>query len=154
MDSYGKTFLPKVAHIFILYHPLKERKSVSVTKHKKWVLEISPKMSVLRGDFTFLARSPDPWRPGQNYLTGIDHHGCRNLGIGQSGIFWIFMVSKYGLREIQCLLIHKTSNVYCIVWKLCKSDFLKTFVQFWWQFCRHLWCHFSLITFYSAGVIY
>ncbi len=78
--QYGKTFLPKVAHIFILYHPLKERNSVSVTKHKIWGIEICPKMSLSRPDFTFWAVSQDRDAPGQNYLATSDHHGCRNLG--------------------------------------------------------------------------
>ena len=80
VDLYGKTFLAKVAHIFIVYHPLKERKSVSVTKHKIWGIEICPKMSLSRPDFTFWALSQDRDAPGQIYLTTSDHHGCRNLG--------------------------------------------------------------------------
>ena len=80
MDLYGKTFLVKVAHIFIVYHPLKERKSVSVTKHKIWAIEICPKMSLSTPDFTFWAISQDRDAPGQIYLTTSDHHGGRNLG--------------------------------------------------------------------------
>ena len=101
VDLYGKTFLAKVAHIFIVYHPLKERKSVSVTKHKIWGIEICPKMSLSRPDFTFWAVSQDRDAPGQNYLATSDHHGCRNLGQHQSKIFWIF-------PRNELLLIFKT----------------------------------------------
>ena len=80
MDPYGKTYLPKVAGIFLIFHPIKEKKAVSVTKHKISVLEICPKMSVSRGDFTFWAESTQPCPPGKNYLTRTDHHDYRNLG--------------------------------------------------------------------------
>ena len=97
VDLYGKTFLAKVAHIFIVYHPLKERKSVSVTKHKIWGIEICPKMSLSRPDFTFWALSQDRDAPGQIYLTTSDHHGCRNLG--QQEKFFALGTSYSRLRK-------------------------------------------------------
>ena len=104
MDLYGKTFLVKVAHIFIVYHPLKERKSVSVTKHKIWAIEICPKMSLSTPDFTFWAISQDRDAPGQFYLTTRDHHGCRNLGQHQSQIFWIFPRNEL-LKDLSTMVL-------------------------------------------------
>ena len=104
VDLYGKTFLAKVAHIFIVYHPLKERKSVSVTKHKIWAIEICPKMSLSTPDFTFWAISQDRDAPGQFYLTTRDHHGCRNLGQHQSQIFWIFPRNEL-LKDLSTMVL-------------------------------------------------
>ena len=114
MDLYGKTFLAKVAHIFIVYHPLKERKSVSVTKHKIWGIEICPKMSLSTPDFTFWAISQDRDAPGQFYLTTRDHHGCRNLGQHQSQIFWIFPRNEL-LKDLSTMVL-SMFNVSFAVW--------------------------------------
>ena len=128
MDLYGKTFLAKVAHIFIVYHPLKERKSVSVTKHKIWGIEICPKMSLSRPDFTFWALSQDRDAPGQIYLTTSDHHGCRNLGQHQSKIFWIFprneLLLIFNTIVLSTYLIFYSSEV-----KFVKSRYKKAIIH-------------------------
>ena len=80
MDRYAKTLLTKVGHIFILYQPLRERKYVSFTKAKIWVLEICPKIASHATFFMFLFISQEGDRLGKIYLTTSNQHGCRSLG--------------------------------------------------------------------------
>ena len=89
MDRYAKTLLTKVGHIFILYQPLRERKYVSFTKAKIWVLEICPKIASHATFFTFLFISQERDCLGKIYLITSDQQGCRNLGQDQSEKFWL-----------------------------------------------------------------
>ena len=105
MDRYAKTLLTKVGHIFILYHPLRERKYVSFTKAKIWVLEICPKIASHATFFTFLFISQERDCLGKIYLITSDQQGCRNLGQDQSEKFWLLARREFLLQARYALLI-------------------------------------------------